>query len=252
MTATVRSAMRALDLIELLSGETKGTSLSEAAARFSMPKSSTLMLLRTLVARGYVRRNDSDRYLLSEEFRAGAFGWLGVPFANLTALARPIMQTLSLELGESMTFGIVASPGYARLLAKVTAEVEIRWDSDMTRQLPMYCTAVGRALLSAMPEKQRADHLKAAPIKALTPNTVTSPARLKAMLQEAGKQGYAVVMEEFALGGTGVAVPVLDENGRPVAALNVSCVTGRFHGKRERVISSVIEGAAAIARGLPK
>jgi DNA-binding IclR family transcriptional regulator len=252
MTATVRSAMRALDLIELLSGETRGTSLSEAAARFAMPKSSTLMLLRTLVARGYVRRTDNDRYFLSEEFRAGAFGWLGVPYANLAALAQPVMQAMSRELGESMTFGVVASPGYARLLSKVTAEVEIRWDSDIARPLPMYCTAVGRALLSAMPELERAGHLKAVPLKAVTPNTVTDPARLKALLKKAGPKGHVVVMEEFALGGTGVAAPVLDENRRPVAALNVSCITGRFHGKREKVIASVIAGAATISGGLPK
>ena len=252
MTATVRSAMRALDLIEFLSGETKGTSLSEAAERFSMPKSSTLMLLRTLVARGYVQRTETDLYVLTEEFRTGAFGWQGVPFASLAALAQPVMQALSHTLGESVIFGVMSAPGYARLLCKVISDEEIRWDSELGIQLPLYCTAVGRALLAPLSATERAAHLAAVPMKAVTPHTVTDQARICSMLDEIAQQGYNVVMEEFALGGTGVAAPVLNAQGRPVAALNVSCVTSRFHDKRAKVIAAVMEGANTISLSLPR
>jgi IclR family pca regulon transcriptional regulator len=252
MTATVRSAMRALDLIEFLSGETKGTSLSEAADRFSMPKSSTLMLLRTLVARGYVQRTHGDLYVLTEEFRTGAFGWQGVPFANLAALAQPVMQALSRSLGESVIFGVMAAPGYARLLSKVISDEEIRWDSELGVQIPLYCTAVGRALLAPMSAAERAAHLAAVPLKAVTQHTITDAARICSMLDEIAQQGYNIVMEEFALGGTGVAAPVLNAQGRPVAALNVSCVTSRFHDKRAKVIAAVTEGATTISRSLPR
>ena len=252
MTATVRSAMRALDLIEFLSGETKGTSLSEAADRFSMPKSSTLMLLRTLVARGYVQRTPTDHYVLTEEFRTGAYGWQGVPFASLAALAQPVMQSLSRSLGESVVFGVMASPGYARLLSKVISDEEIRWDSELGIQLPMYCTAVGRSLLAPLSASERAAHLSAVPMKALTPLTVTDAARISSMLDEIAQQGYNVVMEEFALGGTGVAAPVVNAQGRPVGALNISCVTSRFHDKRAKVIGAVVEGASSISRSLPR
>jgi len=252
MTATVRSAMRALDLIEFLSGETKGTSLSEAADRFSMPKSSTLMLLRTLVARGYVQRTETDLYVLTEEFRTGAFGWQGVPFASLAALAQPVMQSLSRALGESVIFGVMAAPGYARLLSKVISDEEIRWDSELGVQIPLYCTAVGRALLAPLSASERTAHLAAVPLKAVTPHTITDPARISSMLDEIAQQGYNIVMEEFALGGTGVAAPIVNVQGRPVAALNISCVTSRFHDKRAKVISAVMEGAHTISRSLPR
>ena len=252
MTATVRSAMRALDLIEFLSGATRGTSLSEAADRFSMPKSSTLMLLRTLVARGYVQRTENDHYVLTEEFRTGAYGWQGVPFASLAALAQPVMQSLSRSLGESVVFGVMAAPGYARLLSKVISDEEIRWDSELGIQLPMYCTAIGRALLAPLSASERSTHLGAVPMKALTPHTTTDAARILSMLDEIAQQGYNIVMEEFALGGTGVAAPVLNALGRPVAALNISCVTSRFHDKRAKVIAAVTEGASSISRSLPR
>ena len=59
---SVRSAARALDLLEHLAQREAGTSLSETAAALSLPKSSTLMLLRTLTSRGYVTRDEADRY----------------------------------------------------------------------------------------------------------------------------------------------------------------------------------------------
>ena len=252
MTATVRSAMRALDLIEFLSGQSKGMSLSQAAEQFSMPKSSTLMLLRTLVVRGYVQRNDADRYVLTEEFRSGAFGWQGVPFASLSALATPQMQKLMTSLRESVTLGVMAAPGYARVLCKVVSEEEIRWDSALGVQIPLYCTAVGRALLAPLTAAEREEHLAAVPMKQMTPHTVVDKAKIASMLDEIAQQGFNIVMEEFALGGTGVAAPITNNRGRPVAALNISCVTSRFHEKRARVISELLEGAAAISRSLPQ
>ncbi|WP_163068384.1 helix-turn-helix domain-containing protein, partial [Acinetobacter baumannii] len=49
MTATVRSAARVLDVLEYLAGQAGGASLSEASEALGLPKSSTLMLLRTLL-----------------------------------------------------------------------------------------------------------------------------------------------------------------------------------------------------------
>src|SRR3546814_8855339 len=75
MNDSVRSASRVLDLLELLAGAEDGLSLAEACERLGAPKSSTLMLLRTLAGRGYAVRGDGDRYRLNETFRSGGFGW---------------------------------------------------------------------------------------------------------------------------------------------------------------------------------
>src|ERR1043165_10286771 len=87
MTETVRSAARVLDLVEFLATSDSGVTLSEATGGLAAPKSSTLMLLRTLVQRGYAYRDvSSDRYHLSADFRAGAFGREADPLARLSAI----------------------------------------------------------------------------------------------------------------------------------------------------------------------
>ncbi|MFX5634117.1 helix-turn-helix domain-containing protein, partial [Acinetobacter baumannii] len=66
MTDMVRSDARVLDVLEYLAGQATGASLSEACEALRLPKSSTLMLLRTLLVRGYVTRDAGDRYHLNE------------------------------------------------------------------------------------------------------------------------------------------------------------------------------------------
>lgn len=251
MTDNVLSAARVLDLIELIAAAPDGVLLREATVRLNAPKSSTLMLLRTLVNRGYVDRNPvSDRYALTEGFRAGAFGWTIDPFARLVGVARPIMQELVQALGESMTVGVFHLPGHAKVVTQVVADVEVRYTANTDRPIPLYCTAIGRILVAGQPESEWAQLIGEGPFPAVTRHTVTDAAAVLQILRRTKRQGHAVVVEEFALGGTGVAAPVVDGTGRTVAALNVGCVTNRFEEKRERVIAAVTAAAGAVSEQL--
>lgn len=248
MTDNVLSAARVLDLVELIAGSEDGVLLREATARLNAPKSSTLMLLRTLVNRGYAYRDPvSERYRLSQEYRAGGFGWTPAPNARLIAVARPVMEEVSAELGESVTLGAYDRKGAAHLLTQVEADVEVRYTAALGRPIPLFCTAIGRVLLSREHEEARPILLGEGPFPALTRHTVTDPDEILRIVARARTDGYAIVMEEFALGGTGVAAPILDADGHALGALNIGCVTARFEDKRDRVIATVQVGAQTIA-----
>lgn len=248
MTENVLSAARVLDLVELIAGSEDGVLLREATARLNAPKSSTLMLLRTLVNRGYAYRDSvSERYRLSDEYRAGSFGWTPDPHARLIAVARPVMEEVSAELGESVTLGAYDKQGAAQLLSQIEADVEVRYTATLGRPIPLFCTAIGRVLLSREDEDARAALLGAGPFAALTSHTVTDREEILRIVARVRADGYAIVMEEFALGGTGVAAPILGASGRALGALNIGCVTSRFDDKRERVVAAVKAGAATIA-----
>ncbi len=59
-----RGAERILDLIEWLASRSEAVSLAEVVQALALPKSSTLLLLRTLVEARYVTRQTDGRYLL--------------------------------------------------------------------------------------------------------------------------------------------------------------------------------------------
>lgn len=251
-TAPVRSAARALDLLELIADSAGGVSLTVAASSLHLPKSSALMLLRTLVARGYVTRTEEDRYVLNEAFRKNGFGWGGNRFARLLAVARPAMQRLCERLGETVILGALDEDGQVRLLAKVIARQDVRYDVDLSTRLPAYCTALGRVMLGPMDRERRHSILVRTKRVKRTPRTVTDLERLHGLINQAVEQGYAIVEEEFALGGTGIAAPIVDVDGRVVAALNVGCVTARFQAKRPAVISMLVREAAGLSTVVSK
>jgi IclR family pca regulon transcriptional regulator len=73
--------------------------------------------------------------------------------------------------------------------------------------------------LSAEHLKQYFDTVK---LTALTDRTVTDPAKLRRLIEECRASGYSAVEDELAYGVVALAVPVLDQSARVVAALNSS------------------------------
>lgn len=246
MNNDVKSASRVLDLLELLALEQQGRSLTSIAERLGLPKSSTLGLLRTLVGRGYVAREPDDRYRLCNAFRAEGFARHG----RLLGVAPAIMRKMADELGETVILGGLASAGTVRLLAKEVAGRDIRFDIELSRQLPAYCTAIGRILIAQLGDDEARDILGAAPRKGPTSSTITDKAALWDRIEQARSTGVAIVEEEFALGGTGVATLIPGSAGNPKAALNIGCITARFHERREEIVAALRRGAEEIGAAL--
>lgn len=249
MTETVRSAARVLDVLEYLAGQAAGASLSEATEALALPKSSTLMLLRTLLVRGYVTRDRDDRYKLNKTFRHHGFGWGGHRHARLIALAEPVMQRLCDAVGETVLLG-AAEAGAVKVLAKVVARQAISYDVDLGTPSPFYCTAMGRILVAFSPEANRDAMLCAEPRLKLTPSTETRLDALRAIIRQVRDDGLAIVEEEYVLGGTGIAAPVFAPDGTILATLDVGCITTRFQAKRADMLKALAQSAQSLTQSL--
>jgi len=239
MNDSVRSASRVLDLLEYFATASEGLALTTVSAAFGMPKSSTLALLRTLVTRGYVVRDERGAYALNDAFRNRGFGWGTDGLTRLTAVAQPAMDALCEELGETVILGWLGDDGYVRFLAKSVAQTIVRYDVELSSVSPAYCTAIGRVLLSCLPRERRDAVLSSQPRSSITPNTIIDLDHVNARIDQAAEDGYTIVQEEYALDGVGVAMPVYCSDGTALAALDVGCVASRFTAKREKILSAM-------------
>ncbi|MCC7274087.1 MAG: IclR family transcriptional regulator [Alphaproteobacteria bacterium] len=249
LNTEVRSAVRVLELLEYLARCPEAVALKDVVANLQLPKSSAHALLRTLVSRGYVERDDNERYALVAAFRDGG-GWIGGHDAQIAAVARPVMEELRDGLRETIFLGARGPGGDVKTLAKLVSPETIRYDSDGTRPGPAYCTAMGRTLLAFGDPDQAEAYLARTKLVALTPRTITDPARLRAILRRVRSDGYCVVVDEMVLGGTGTSAPIFAADGRCIAVLNVAIVTARFPKARERIIAEAKRGAALIGQRL--
>jgi DNA-binding IclR family transcriptional regulator len=249
MNDNVKSAARVLDILELLFRSEEPMALKDLVSVLALPKSSAHALLRTLQARGYVERDAADRYALNESLRRSS-GWIGGPEAHLAAVARPLMDQLRDELDESVFLGVRAARGDVKVIAKSVSRAPIRYDSDDPGLRPAYCTGMGRILLAFWDKKSTDAYLMRTRLRAHTPRTVTDAGKLRAILAKAAADGYAVLEEEYVLGGSATAAPVFGRDGTIVAALNVGTVSARYPAAKPRIIAGVVRTAATISQRL--
>ncbi|WP_165098567.1 MULTISPECIES: IclR family transcriptional regulator [unclassified Caballeronia] len=247
MNDSVRSAARVLDLLEYFAAASEGLALTTVSTVFGMPKSSTLALLRTLLVRGYLVRDERGLYSLNDAFRSRGFGWGGDLLARLVAVTKPAMDALCAEIGETVILGVLGDEGCIRFLAKSVAASVVRYDVDLSSVSPAYCTAIGRVLLSPLPRHRRDAILAAQPLEKVTQDTVVDLDRINVLIDGAAADGYCIVQEEFAVDGIGIAMPIFGPDGTALAALDVGCVASRFAAKRDNIIAAM---RACIA-GLP-
>jgi DNA-binding IclR family transcriptional regulator len=115
---------------------------------------------------------------------------------------------------------------------KAESEHSIRLFSVPGMRMPIYCTAMGKAMLAAMDEGERAALLDQVDLQPRSPNTITDRKLLEADLVETVERGFSMDMGENEIGTRCVGAAILDRDDRPVAALSASGPENRMGDER--------------------
>ncbi|MGB8943672.1 MAG: IclR family transcriptional regulator C-terminal domain-containing protein, partial [Streptomyces sp.] len=183
-----------------------------------LPRATARRCLHTLELEGYAAHDGRlyrplPRILELGFARLSRLGFADIAEPHLRQLTGRVHQSASVTVLDGADILYVARAATVRVMS-----VHI----TLGTRFPAYPTAMGRVLLSGLPEADRARLLKATPPRSLTRRTVTDPAELHRVLERAAADGYATADEELEEGLRSVAVPVKDAAGRVVAALNVA------------------------------
>jgi len=93
--------------------------------------------------------------------------------------------------------------------------------TNVGQRLPLYCTAIGKAMLAFLNEEE-IGRLLSSPLKEYTSKTVTDPVRLRQILGTIRKERLSFDFEELEYGLICVAAPLFNRQGTPVGAISVS------------------------------
>ena len=223
----VKSALRVLDIFELLAKHPDGISLSAIAAELHIPKSSAHGLLATLLSRGYLRAGRHDRtYRLGVRlFELGSAYMSG---ADLLADGQEVVRELARACDETVHLAILTGDEVL-YIAKEEGTNTIRMASAMGRRFPAHGTGVGKMLLAGLPAAEL-DQLypPKQPLKPITLHTITDPLLFRQELAETRRRGYATDLEESTPGLCCIAAPIFNSEGAVVAAVSVSVPSVRF------------------------
>jgi DNA-binding IclR family transcriptional regulator len=246
--AAVKSADRVMTILDLL-GERGPMTFSELVAELELPKSSAHSLLATMTDRGYLEL-DPERRAYRVGIRVWQLARTRSDIEGLRVLLEPLMDRLGAETTETVQLARLEGAEVV-YLGITEAAHPMKLMSTPGARLPAHGSGVGKVLLAALdPDDARARLERALPLAALTEHTITDPDQLMAELERVRKRGYATDQEEFAIGLRCVAMPVVDGDGRTVAAMSVSIPTPRWSREIATHAREALAEAAERAHGL--
>jgi IclR family pca regulon transcriptional regulator len=240
-----QSVEKAFAVLAAYSAERRVLGLSEIAAATRLTAGSAQRCVHTLVQLGYLRRV------------ARLHGWaltpktldIGYPYlAGHTVLEQATMHLADLNHASGESVSLSEPDGVEMVfIARFPSHKRFFIHMSVGRRLPMYCTAAGRAYLSALPRADVRAILERSTLRKLTTHTLQDIPRIIDIIDAARELGYAWASQECYLGDLTLGAPILGKGGVPVAAVNLSGPTSRWtlEDLRARLAPLLLETARA-------
>ncbi|MEO0911641.1 MAG: IclR family transcriptional regulator [Pseudomonadota bacterium] len=234
--------LRTLRLLELIGQANGPVRAPDLQAAMGLSKQTVHRLLKTL---------EAERFIIPA---AGTRGW--VPAARGVALGQgmlangrfhsarhQILTGVSRAVGETVNF-VVPEDGGMFYLDRVEADWPFRVQLPIGSHVPFHCTASGKTYLASLSPRMRKATVEGLALETQTTKTHVAPGSLLAELKEIAARGYALDNEEFIEGMVAIAVPVVDDAGRFLAALATHGPEQRFPIARAEAQRAVLQEAA--------
>lgn len=231
-------------LLELVAADVH--SLDELAKKSCLTRSTAHRLLATLVQQGYLRNKTGQGYFLGP--RIIELGFKGYEKLDLPQIARPHMVKLSEATKETVHLAILDG-AQVIYIEKVQGSRSVTTASHIGARLPVQCTALGKALISTLPESRWTDYFSLELRR--TPQSVATEEAFLQEIRKTASSGYALDLEENEPGIRCIAAPIRDGSGQAVAALSLSSLHIYLSDEQiEQTVPLVKSTAAKIGREL--
>ncbi len=214
---TAKTTMTSFRVVEALK-DRDGAGVSELADELGLAKGTVHKHLTTLRQLDYVVKDDHT-YRLSIRF-LGLGTTVRARLPIYEAAQQPL-EHLATATGETASL-IIPEHGYGVYILRENRRNETDAGEKEGDRIPLHATASGKAILSYTPAEKRTQILDYRGLPAVTDNTITDRDTLEDELQLVRDRRMAYDRAEYREGWHCLACPVLNSNGRAIAAVTVS------------------------------
>ncbi len=231
---SVPALEKALDVLEVLADEPQGLSMTALAARVGRRITEVYRMVQCLEARGYLERDSTDQYAMS--LRLFDLAHRHPPMRFLLQRAQPVMEKLAAETEQSCHLAILHGTSVL-IVAQADSPRPMQYAVRLGASFPLLETSSGM-VLAAFAGLVR----QAALVNRLG---VAKPAalsrRLARIVRRGGDRRESLTVE----GVINMSRPVLDAEGRAVAALTIPLLAYRNDRVGEEDVATRLRAAAA-------
>jgi IclR family pca regulon transcriptional regulator len=223
--------------------------VSQVSGKTGLSRAAVRRCLHTLSQLGFVHVEDLKFFSLSPRVLTLSHAYTSS--SRLSSAAQPILENLSGVLHESCS---VATLEEDELLYVARAHVSRIMTVDLAigSRLPAYCTSMGRVLLAHLPGDRLDRYLANVVLQRHTARTIISVGKLRKVLNEVRRNGFAMVDQELEDGLRSVAVPVRSVGDEVVAAMNIGAQAQRMplDEIEKRFLPRLLEAAGNLSLAL--
>ena len=223
---------RSLDLLEALSAEPRGLTLSELSETLSAPKNSMFRITQTLLSRGYLVRDEANLAfrLTPKLLKLSPPRWRGI---SLAEASREGMSWLRDETGETVQLGVL-NEQEGVIIDQVEGTQPLRIVVNLGLRFALHNNAPGKLLLAYLAAEQQSLTLSALKLTATTPRTITTKSELRRECERIIAAGYSTDHAEADDGVHCIAAPIFDSDETVAGAIWISGPAKRLPKSRFR------------------
>lgn len=238
----IASAAGTLEVMEALGSGSPSKSLAELVRLTGKPKGTVHRMVSTLVNTGFASYSkETCTYALT--LKAWRIGSAALQNFDLASAAKPALERLSAETGETVHLSVLEPTGDIVYVAKVASPKSIGVQTRLGQLSPSWCTATGRALLAY--HHEIAERVLEGNLERRTPHTTTDPQELRHILQKTRADGYVLARAENVAEMGGIASPIRDHSGEVIASVGVAMPIFRMSQHSIKSIVPLVKQAAA-------
>ena len=215
----VRSVEKAMGILELFDAESPSLTLQDVVQLTGLNRATAYRFCQTLLFLGFLERTGDRGY--RPGMKTLLLGHAAFATLELPEIAWPYLEELQSATGETANLAVRDGAEIVYLMRLKSAQL-VNIQLFVGSRLPVYCTSMGKAILAFLPADDLKQVLADCSFESHTPNTITSATRLKQELVQVRRKGFAINDEELELGLRGVAAPIFDSEGYPIASINIA------------------------------
>ena len=246
MTPAAPSAIaKVVRVVETLTHEHR---LSDVARATNLPTSTVHRILQELVQLGWVRETGDRGYALGARLFA-LVGQAGDE-SQLARLGRPIISALCEQTGHTIHLA-VRQGDEAVYVDKLDGRRAYQMRSRIGLSIPLHCTAIGKAVLAALPDEDIAEIARRTGLARRTAHTITDSDELLRHLRAVRRLGFAIDDQENELHTRCIGAAVVDSRGAPIGGVSLSSLVFDLDKKKiNRIAPLVVDAGAALSEAL--
>lgn len=226
------SALRILDILELISKTDKPLSANDIAKQLNLPIASVYRLFRLLHNKQYIVSDSANKNKYVPGFKILELAHNINNVTDITMLARPSMRSIAEKTGQACMLIVIHGDGIM-VIDQILPLKPVSILSAVREKLSINVNPGGKVLTAFMPADEQNAFLKKAWrfVPSNTTNTITNLQRFKQEIMLVKERKYATDSEEYAIGIGGLSVPIFNFSGKVICALGITGHIAEYHNR---------------------